>query len=258
MYTLGAHKSKFDPRDWKFKKVFTNFVGAQPLPLTLDLRDKLPQIRDQGNIGSCVAFASSAMKDFQEKTITSPLFIYSQRVNKPAEGMFVRNALEILKSEGTVEEKIFPYKTELENIPPSKEIISEAKKYEIKSYAKINSVDEMKNALVHYGPVLIAIDVYNFGSNPWIKYQKNDRLLGGHALAIVGYTQDSFIIRNSWGTNWGEKGYTYLNFNDFNYIKEAWSTIDLNTAEAYKDNKSIIQFIIDFFWTIIVRLLSMR
>jgi C1A family cysteine protease len=32
---------------------------------------------------------------------------------------------------------------------------------------------------------------------------------GGHAVALVGYTPDRFIVRNSWGTTWGDKGFGY-------------------------------------------------
>ena len=38
---------------------------------------------------------------------------------------------------------------------------------------------------------------------------KPDTVRGGHAVALVGYTPDRFIVRNSWGTTWGDKGYGY-------------------------------------------------
>jgi len=41
---------------------------------------------------------------------------------------------------------------------------------------------------------------------------KNDKLLGGHAVIICGYNDNEniFILRNSWGNYWGDKGYFYL------------------------------------------------
>ena len=43
---------------------------------------------------------------------------------------------------------------------------------------------------------------------------------GGHAIALVGYTADRFIVRNSWGTNWGDKGFAYASLA---YAKDAFT-----------------------------------
>jgi C1A family cysteine protease len=49
---------------------------------------------------------------------------------------------------------------------------------------------------------------------------------GGHAVAIVGYNKKGFIIRNSWGTSYGEDGYAILKYEDFNKIIECWTIVD--------------------------------
>ena len=49
--------------------------------------------------------------------------------------------------------------------------------------------------------------------------------LGGHAIAIVGYTKDGFIIRNSWGESYGNKGYSLLPYSDFNKFFEIWTLV---------------------------------
>ena len=40
-----------------------------------------------------------------------------------------------------------------------------------------------------------------------------DTTRGGHAVAIVGYKRDRFIVRNSWGPGWGDKGFAYASLN---------------------------------------------
>jgi C1A family cysteine protease len=49
--------------------------------------------------------------------------------------------------------------------------------------------------------------------------------MGGHCILIVGYNENGFIIRNSWGNLFGNKGYTLLPYNEFNSIFEAWTII---------------------------------
>ena len=56
---------------------------------------------------------------------------------------------------------------------------------------------------------MIAFPVYNYGTEFW--YQKvGETMKGGHAVTVVGYNEIGFIIRNSWGTDWGNAGYTAL------------------------------------------------
>jgi hypothetical protein len=49
---------------------------------------------------------------------------------------------------------------------------------------------------------------------------------GGHAMAVVGYTEDSFIIRNSWGAHWGDGGHCLFPFSEWGSQWEAWTTVD--------------------------------
>jgi hypothetical protein len=78
------------------------------------------------------------------------------------------------------------------------------------------------------GPALIAVPVYNFGERLW---QSGDGdMLGGHAMSIVGWNEDGFIIRNSWGTDWGSNGYTIFPYIHWGMQWEIWTTVD---AESY-------------------------
>ena len=51
-------------------------------------------------------------------------------------------------------------------------------------------------------------------------------LLGYHAISIVGYDENGFIIRNSWGKSFCDNGYTTLPYEEFNKLMEAWTIID--------------------------------
>jgi C1A family cysteine protease len=47
----------------------------------------------------------------------------------------------------------------------------------------------------------------------------------GHAFSVVGYTEDAFILRNSWGETWGKQGYCHFPFADFGQQWEIWSVL---------------------------------
>ena len=67
--------------------------------------------------------------------------------------------------------------------------------------------------------------VYNYSAELW-KKRDGEKFLGGHAMVIVGYNNEGFIIRNSWGINWGDEGYSIYKYKDWGVHWEIWTTID--------------------------------
>ena len=74
------------------------------------------------------------------------------------------------------------------------------------------------------GPCVGALPVYNGEPEFW-KERQGDKLQGYHAISIVGYDKEGFIIRNSWGTSFGDKGYTKIKNEDFNELMEVWTIL---------------------------------
>jgi hypothetical protein len=209
------------------------YLSVAPTPSMLDLRDKLKPVRNQGEDGCCVAFALAGMKEYQEmkqnfySDYLSPWYIYLQRSNYPESGMNPKNALEILKERGISTEKVMPYmKAKSANdITPT--ILNEAKKFVIVDFAFISEVDELKQALNQKGPCIIAMPCYNSTKTFWKKSNESEKLLGGHCVLVVGFRDDKgFILRNSWGEQWGENGYTWFPYSDWGIQHEVWSAID--------------------------------
>jgi len=261
-FYLGSLKSKFDLRDWKIEKVFKSIAFSSNLPETFSLVDKLFPVRNQGTLGSCVAMTVSTIKDYQEKIdskiegYTSPLYVYSQRMTKPFSGMYPRDAMSILYTKGISLEKEFPYVDNEKLISiPSSELIKNSLPFAIKSYAKVKTIDGMKKALIAYGPCMIVVDVYNYGSSLWKKERVEDIKVGKHAMTIVGYDELGFIVRNSWGTSWANKGYTILPYEDFKFIKEAWSAVDGDSAKLYKERNYLSTKIKKWIWIMRVPLI---
>lgn len=220
-----------DKRDFIYE--FIGTYGAE-LPTTLDMRSELLAVRDQGNNGACVAFTASAIKEVQERRDTgfdeymSPLFIYEHRENTKTEGMYPRDLMRILTKIGSVPETAMPY-----NKPArfTTKLRRSAYNYRIKGYASITTIDALKSSLVKHGPALLGIPVYNYGASLW-KKGTSDVFRGGHAVAIVGWNETGFIIRNSWGPTWNGDGHTIFPFTDWGLQWEVWSTIDADSVSV--------------------------
>jgi C1A family cysteine protease len=232
---VGLIKSPIDNRDYKYGEKCT-VLSVDAIPETLDYRNEMSFVRNQGSKATCVAFATSAMKEWQERDIIgknrymSPEFIYENRCNRDIEGMNLRDAMDILLKSGICSEATYPYNR---NDVPSTTIIpqpvyDEATKFKIKSYARINTQEELKTALLHKGPCLVAFPCYNNAINFW-KQETGDVSLGGHCVLIVGYDKNGYILRNSWAITWGDYGYTYYPYGDWGEHWEIWSSIDLPT-----------------------------
>lgn len=228
-YKLNLKPSPIDERDYIAETIYPVSAG---LPESVDLRNDLQPIRNQGPFGTCAAQTASCMKEWQEKNDVqfddhmSPQFVYNHRDNQDGEGMFSRDVMKILNKKGIVPETTYPYETVT---PFSPAILEEGLKYIIEGYARVNTIEGCKKALIKNGPCYIAFPVYNYGKRFW-KPAQGDKMQGGHAVTVVGYNKEGFIIRNSWGTRWGNMGYTTMPYEDWGMQWEIWTTIDGNTG----------------------------
>jgi len=226
-YDFSTTPSPLDNRDFLLESIYPEAVK---LPDVLDLRPELNVIKDQGQQGTCSAQTAACMKEWQEKKdvsfneYMSPQFIYNLRQNQDMAGMYPRDTMNILNKIGIVPEKDYPYnsKKKITDI-----LLKSAKNYTISGYAKINTVDALKKALFANGPCYITFPIFNANKmDMWNQDFANQSAIGGHAMTVVGYNKDSFIIRNSWSMEWGDKGYTYYKFSEWGKHWECWTTLD--------------------------------
>ena len=248
VHNLNIKKSPTDARDFIYK-------NNNPVPETYDMRPQLQPIRNQGMQGSCLAFSTACMKEYQElkdykfNEYMSPQFFYDNRPNlyddneNNDEGMFGRDAMKMLQKIGICTEKEYPYGDIKNKDIIDKSIYESALKHTCKQYGKLYTISELKTALIENGPCLICFPVYNHGKEMWKPLTKNSKFLGGHAMTVVGYNENEFIIRNSWGKDWGEKGYCFYPYNQWGSHWEIWTTIDdiskiedLNIDKKEKDD----------------------
>jgi C1A family cysteine protease len=229
-YNLIWKVDKIDTRDYKYQ------LTATKTPNIVDLRPYCSSIENQGSLGSCTGQAIAGAIELLNKrngkpTDVSRLFIYYYErlilgtVNYDS-GAYIRDGIKATNHYGASLEKYWPYDIRKFRQQPIKEAKNDALNRKVTRYERIADFNGCIDALSNGYPVIIGFHVYtSFMSNTVARTgnmpypnTRRERLLGGHAVLLVGYDKNKkvFIARNSWGTNWGIKGYFYMPFNVIN------------------------------------------
>lgn len=249
-YGLGCLKDKYDPRDY----IAEEPAGAVSYPVGFQL-EPMP-IKNQQTIESCVAHACATIKEIQEfyetgiKKQFSVGWLYGYRLanHYQGEGMYPKDALTMLVNYGDVLYSDFP-----ENFAYSKiktlvnnrkaDCLSKAKQYRVNSYAVVSTTNVAKNAIYNlHTPLLLVIDVYDSFydvDNSGIVPSRSGSYAGSHAMAIVGWTKigntEYYVVQNSWGEDWGDNGYCYIQPSNLMIDKIYMVTDKENVKTSFSD-----------------------
>ena len=225
-------------------------VAPEKLPPAIDLRPKCTPVQDQGQLGSCTANALAGnvdylkMQSLKKVLDFSRLFIYyneriiEHTVNTDS-GAMIRDGIKSLVKLGACPETEWPYDIAQFTKTPSEQAYKDALNYQITSYYRLGSLNEMKHTLAAGYPFVFGFSVYESFESPEVAKtgivpmpQPGERLLGGHAVMAVGYddSKEQFIVRNSWGTGWGIQGYflmPYAYLENDNLSSDFWTIRDM-------------------------------
>lgn len=217
---LGWLKDKRDERDF-----YSATLPVRTLPDRVDLSAILPQVRDQGQVGSCVGFgvggnlSGLAIQQSLDVGWFSPTWIYNGarliegNLNQDC-GCYPRDALEWLVSNGALLEGFWPYNPKKldTNLPSSAQRL-EAAKFPVLSYERVvDGIAGICSALAAGKLVSIGTPWYSRWMNPnqgvLAKPSCCDPVAGGHATLLYGYDRPSELLmgQNSWGPEWGKNG----------------------------------------------------
>jgi C1A family cysteine protease len=239
---FGWTPDRPDHRDFLF---LASPSQIRKLPTKVDLTDQCPKIYDQGQLGSCTANAIAAAIEFERLKqkeadfMPSRLFIYyNERAMEGTvasdSGAAIRDGIKSVGINGDCPETEWPYVISKFKQKAPASCYADALKYKAVHYERVShSVTQMKGCLAGGYPFVFGVTVYdNFpmqtktGAIPLPA--SSSKTEGGHAMLAVGYddTRKVFLIRNSWGTIWGKKGYgtiPYAYLADSNLSDDFWT-----------------------------------
>lgn len=252
---------------------------AADLPRKFSLRPFTPFPKNQGSINSCIGWAMgyaalTTQKAFREgnadrmkitKKAHSAMFIYNQvKEGSCMAGAYVHRAAEFLKEKGTCfsEEFDFPY-SECDRAPEPI-LVAQSQQYSVKDFVGLfkksdsakAKVMRTKRSIAEGKPVVIGMRIkeslkrVSKRKPQWKPGAEFDKILGGHALCVVGYNDSLgvFEIMNSWGPVWGDGGFFRISYRDYStqafqgvqlvlpdleLTEDQLATIDKRKAAAY-------------------------
>ena len=223
--------SPYDVRDYKLA-----VAAVAEYPEVFELASVA--VKDQGSVGSCVAHACSSIVEYHNKrqeksaTLFSTEFIYGYRPvgYYVGEGMYLRDALKTIQKLGDCPLPKFRGNNECDkamaNVEAQLETLTElAYPNRISSYARVYTNDEIKQALVEHGYVLASMPWhvdYKLKNGVYTYTEPDTR--GNHCVCIYGWNEKGWLVHNSWGLNWGQRGKFIVPF-DFKW-NETWAIID--------------------------------
>ena len=200
------------------------------IPASVDLRKDFTQIKDQGEMGACSAFALVSIfeyilkKNKQPDIDLSEQFVYynarkKEGASRVDAGSSLYDIVQTLKNDGVCLEHLFPYSPENLSKEPPVEAIDDAqmRKVVVAKNVKKN-IQDIKSAVFEGYPVAISLKIYDtfHPRKGFIRIPSENEIQhnqsGNHAMVICGYNDEArvFVVRNSWGRKFGDKGYCYI------------------------------------------------
>lgn len=223
-----------DARDFTYSAPLVRF--AKGLPKKADLRAKCPPVYDQGQLGSCTANGIGAAVEFDQKLegkkayVPSRLFIYyNERAIEGTTGQDsgaqIRDGIKSVATLGAPPETLWPYDIARFTVKPPVSAYKAAKKDLVTIYSRVaQDLTQMQGCLAEGFPFVFGITVYDSFESPAVAKSgivpmptTAETVVGGHCMLAVGYddSERMFVVRNSWGTSWGLKGYCKMPFEYF-------------------------------------------
>lgn len=229
---LNARRDTLDFRDQMF--VPTLIEVPPRIPLGNYVQQRLP-VLDQGQEGACTGYALAAVVHFllgrrsiePDRQQVSPRMLYemARRYDEwPGEnydGSSARGAMKGWHKHGVCADDDWPSRpTKKEKVVGMSEArVAAARRRPLGAYFRVNHLDlvAMHSAIAEVGILYATASVHD----GWNKVgrdgviRREGSLLGGHAFAIVAYDEEGFWLQNSWGRDWGGRGFARISYDDW-------------------------------------------
>jgi C1A family cysteine protease len=276
-FTTGA---EFNPALYDSVAIFEPLADntKHPLPERVSLEQYAPTAGDQGQQGSCVAWASAyaartivqaeATQQDPNGTRFSPSFLYNQIKipNSGCQGSYIERAMQAMQRGGVLPFSKFAYNDQSCDHLPNAEELQQAMPFRIKGYQRLTKGDTqqdevdmlaMKQQLAQGSPCVIGMMVGGSfmqdmeGREKWLPTQSDYQMagFGGHAMCVIGYDdykfgeEGGFQLQNSWTPQWGKNGRAWVRYSDFAFFcKEAYAVYPQNEGVDVKPTEFDIRF----------------
>ena len=206
----------------------------ESMPVTEWRKHKVP-VLDQGDEGACTGFALATVVNYlmrtkrrtPDLTEVSPFYLYDlARLNDEwagnhYEGSSCRGALKGWKVSGACRLDLWPKSDSDMLIEADSKARKDGQKRPMGRYYRVNYKEplDIMTAIIDIGVVYCSADIHSgwddVGTDGIIAYRKGARPVGGHAFVIVGWEKGHWVVQNSWGNDYGDRGFCYLSFEDF-------------------------------------------
>jgi C1A family cysteine protease len=241
-----------DPPDSRDIRYSAPQPVVKNLPPKVDLRTKFPPVYSQGSIGSCTAQAVCAAFHFckirQKLYNFAPSRLFTYYTTRDLEGTVyedsgatLRNTIKSINKFGACPESIWPYELSRLTLKPTPTCYDTASRHTAVSYSQVvQTVTQMKGCLAEGYAFAFGMLVYESFESEKVANtgvvqmpSPGEQQVGGHAVLVVGYddSQQRFIVRNSWGAEWGMKGHFTM---PYQYILNADLATDFWTIRLVK------------------------
>jgi C1A family cysteine protease len=215
------------------------------LPAHVDNRASCAPIYDQGALGSCTGFAiAKGLREFIQRTnheaqvpLSAMFLYYEERVLQDTvnedSGATMTAGLQVLQDTGVAPDSAWPYNIPQFKVKPSQAAYDAAGANKVHHATQVKGLDDVKTVVAKGGAVAIGFQVYQsfmkIGADGVMPMPKpTERVVGGHAVLVVGYddAKKAVLVRNSWGTKWGQEGYFWMPYafiGDENQADDFWT-----------------------------------
>ncbi len=257
IYALNCSVSENASDDWSFGDAVNAGLikKSNNIPADVDLRESWWAIDDQGMSGACVGYATAygllrwifvknglLQKNDSKASRPSARFIWM--ANKETDeltsypttfietaGTQTKLALKVVRKYGCVTEDLLPMSGKLSKMRGAA-FYTLASQFRIRTFHNLGKdLGDWRRWIATQGPILTRLEVDRSWYEASLHHGKlgnydPDSVRGGHAVCLVGYSPAGFIVRNSWGTDWGDGGFAYAS-NEYSHaaFTEAYGAI---------------------------------
>ena len=234
-FVVDGNEYNFDIKHEELKFNDT-YESKEVKEKNVNLKEFFTKVKDQGEIGACTVFAISSIYEYilkrntDEETDLSESFVYYNVRNLKGKeledtGSSFQDVIASIGEQGICTEALHPYTRPL-NETPSDDAYYDGEKRRITKALNVNiSEKDIKSAIQEGYPVAISLKIFDSfnATSGFVKRPTDEEIesadFGYHAMVVVGYSDDTkfFLVRNSWGEHFGDKGYCYI---PYSYIAD--------------------------------------